>query len=447
MPETISFTPLEEMTHHLDSKFEAWNMQGEVRSTGTVDIPRLEEATATAMEYHPLASARRRSSSTSDTQYEWVIPDDPEPLDVVEIDSDEVPLQEARNRIYGSKFDLTEEAPVRIYIYRGGGIDGGDHILQSTSHVAGDGLGTLRFSQAVWTAYKDGTPIRDPVSLADSRQLLEDIQVSRLADAVQAMDSLARRAREAITGPTEIAEDGATDREGFGYAHRYIDAGTTARLVSERPTGISVNDVLMAALHLAIAEWNADHGKVRGRQSVLMPVNLRPQEWFNQVMAMYSMFESVRTGRGDRRDEAETIREISRQTSRIKERDRAEALYKALTLLPDDVVPVSVRQQLPEVLRGPGQRLADTAILTNLGNIPTYPTVGDDTEDEPIFSPPAWRGTPVGLGVATLDNEVNLMARYMLTKFDADGAGRFMDTFADTVEHLVDGVVPSMEPE
>lgn len=76
----------------------------------------------------------------------------------------------------------------------------------------------------------------------------------------------------------------------------------TARLISERPDGVSVNDMLMAALHLAIDDWNGDHGTVRGRQSVLMPVNLRPDDWFRQVMAMYSMFESIRTGRGDRRD-------------------------------------------------------------------------------------------------------------------------------------------------
>jgi NRPS condensation-like uncharacterized protein len=216
--------------------------------------------------------------------------------------------------------------------------------------------------------------------------------------------------------------------------------------VSERPEGVSVNDVLMAALHLTIAEWNADHGEVEARQSVLMPVNLRPDDWFRQVMAMYSMFESIRTGRGDRRDPEATIRTVNRQTTKVKERDRARALYKAVTLMPEEI-PVGLREQLPEIFRGPGRRLADTAILTNLGNIPTYPSVGEDTEEKPWFSPPAWRGTPVGIGVATLDGRVNLMARYLLSKFDADGADRFMDAYAATIERLVEEVVPTMGPD
>ncbi|WP_276260206.1 hypothetical protein [Haloglomus litoreum] len=437
MPETMPFTPLEEMTHHLDETFQPWNMQGEIESTGTVDIERLEAATATAMEYHPLASARRRPSTLTDTRYEWILPDDPEPLDVIEVDSDEVPLEEVRNRIYGERFDLTEEAPVRICIYRGGGLDGGDRVLQSTSHVAGDGLGTLRYSQAVWEAYKGNDPMRDPVTLQESRSFLQDIGVNRIADAVEGIDSLARRARESITRPTGLARDGGRDVDGWGYTRLDLSQELTTRLVRDRPDGISVNDVLLSALHLAMADWNDRHGKVTGRLSVMMPVNLRPQEWFHQVMAMYSMFESVRSGRGDRRDAADLLEHVAWQTTRIKERDRAAALYKALAMLPDEI-PIGLRQELPELLRGPGMRLTDTIILTNLGNIPTYPSVGTDTEERPFFTPPSWEGTPVGLGVASLDGRVRIFGRYLRTQFDQDGADRFMSTYATHIEQLVE---------
>jgi NRPS condensation-like uncharacterized protein len=441
MSETMPFTPLEEMTHHMDQAFQPWNMQGEIESTGTVDIERLEAATATAMEYHPMASARRRPSSLTDTRYEWVIPDEPEPLDVVEVDSDEESLQAVRNRLYGERFDLTEEPPVRICIYRGGGLDGGDHVIQSTSHVAGDGLGTLRYSQAVWEAYKGNEPIRDPVTLSESRSFLQDIGVNRIADAVEGMDSLARRARASITRPTSLARDGGRDLEGWGYARHDVSQELTTRLVRDRPDGISVNDVLLSALHLAMADWNDRHGKVTGRLSVMMPVNLRPTEWFHQVMAMYSTFESVRSGRGDRRDPQDLLEHVAWQTTRIKERDRAAALYKALTLLPEEL-PVGLKQRLPEMLRGPGRRLTDTVILTNLGNIPTYPSVGADTEERPWFSPPSWDGSPVGLGVASLDGQVRVFARYLRTQFDADGAERFMDTYAAHIERLVEELDP-----
>jgi hypothetical protein len=112
-------------------------------------------------------------------------------------------------------------------------------------------------------------------------------------------------------------------------------------------------------------------------------------------------------------------------------------------MIPDGI-PIGLREQLPEIFRGPGRRLADTAILTNLGNIPMYPSVGPETEDRPWFSPPAWWGTPVGLGVATIDGEVNIMARYLLTKFDDDGARRFMDTYVEWIERLIEETVPAM---
>jgi hypothetical protein len=58
----------------------------------TTPFTPLEEAIVTAIDYHPLAGARRRPSSLTDTRYEWVLPDDPEPPAVVEVDSDEVDL-------------------------------------------------------------------------------------------------------------------------------------------------------------------------------------------------------------------------------------------------------------------------------------------------------------------------------------------------------------------
>lgn len=245
------------------------------------------------------------------------------------------------------------------------------------------------------------------------------------------------RFQEAALSPTDIATDGASDEPGWGYARRYLGPELTARLVGNRPDGVSVNDVLLSALHLAIDEWNDDHGEVTGKLSVMMPVNLRPKDWFYQVMAMYSTFESVRTRRGDRRDPADTVERVTTQTSRIKERNRGAALYKALELLPEGT-PIALKRQLPDLLRGPGARLTDSALLTNLGNIPAYPSLGEDTEERAVFTPPAWSGTPVGFGVATFDGELQLFCRYLLSQFDRHAAERFVDTYVAWIERLVD---------
>ena len=93
MSRTLPFTPIEEMTHHLDREFQPWNMQGELSSTATVDVERLRAATATAAEYHPLARARRRPSSLADFQYSWEIHEEAAPAPVVTVDSDEMDLR------------------------------------------------------------------------------------------------------------------------------------------------------------------------------------------------------------------------------------------------------------------------------------------------------------------------------------------------------------------
>lgn len=285
--------------------------------------------------------------------------------------------------------------------------------------------------------------MQDSVTLEESRSVLQDVQPSSITDGIDAFDSVTRQLRKFVETPTSIAEEGGSDRDGWGCARRYFDADLTGRLIADRPGGVSVNVVLLSALHLAIGEWNDDHGKRSGTVSVMMPVNLRPDEWFYQVMAMYSTFESVETRRSDRRDPRRTIRKVADQTTAAKERDRAKALLRALELLPPGT-PVGIKRQLPNVLRGPGRRLTDTALLTNLGNIPAYPSPGEDTEERARFSPPAWEATPVSFGVATIEGELNLFCRYTSSQFDGEGAEAFVDYYVDAIERLVDEELPAM---
>lgn len=82
--------------------------------------------------------------------------------------------------------------------------------------------------------------------------------------------------------------------------------------------------------------------------------------------------------------------------------------------------------------------LTDTVILTGLGHVPTYPSIGYETEERPWFSPPARRGSPVGLGAATLDGKVTLVGRYVLTQFDTRGTERFVDTYVAHIGRLIE---------
>jgi hypothetical protein len=164
------------------------------------------------------------------------------------------------------------------------------------------------------------------------------------------------------------------------------------------------------------------------------------------VMAMYTMFESVRTGRSHRRDPRDTLERVAEQTTRIKEDDRPASLYRAVELLPPGT-PVTLKAALPEILRGPGRRLTDTALLTNLGNIPVTPSLGTDSEEIPWFSPPTWDATPVGFGVATIDGQLTLFGRALLSHFDEAAAEQFTDLYVDHIEQLVERELPTMHAD
>ncbi len=428
---------IEESVHHIEHEFQPWNIQAELETTASIDVERLGEAAATACAVHPIAGARRRRSNVSSTRFEWELPGDEYEVEVGEIDGQGRDIEAIQNQLYYRRFDLTEEPPFRLLVVRGAGIDGGDRLLVSMNHVAADGVGTLRIAQAICEAYRGDEPMQDSVGFRESRSMLEDLRPSSLDDGLNVLDSATRHLQNVVDSPTRIANVGGTDEQGWRFARRKLDADLTARLIGNRPDGVSVNDVLQAALHMAIAEWNEDHGSGARKISVMMPINLRPDDWFYQVAGMYSMFESVETRSRDRADHMAAAREIGEQTEALTERDRAAALYKTLELLPPGT-PVELKRQLPRLLRGPGRRLLDTAMLSNLGRIPAMPSLGENAEERPWFSPPAWRGTPVSIGVATFQGEVTLSFRYLRSQFDRRAGEAFADYVVDHVERAIE---------
>ena len=439
MTTTVPFSMIEESVYHIEQAYTPWNMQGEFETSETVDMDRLHEAAVAVAETFPMARAHRQPSSLADNEYVWEIADGVDTEDVVvrEVDGEETDLETAQNWMYNRLFDLTEEFPFRVMVVRGEGLNGGDRLLLSVNHVAADGVGLLRIAQTLCTSYRGNEPHGSMISFEDSRDLLEDVRPSTLPDRLNQVGSAAGRLKDFINAPTRIASDGGDNRDGWGFARRRLSEDLTNRLVQNRPEGVSVNDMLLAGLHLTIDDWNDDHGKYSGKLSTMMPVNLRPEDWFYDVVGMYSMFESVETHSRDRRSPGRTVETIAEQTTELKQRDRAAALYEVLRMLPSGV-PLGLKQLLPELLRGPGRRFLDTALLTNLGRLPMVPSLAEGSEEEIWFSPPTWRGTPIGVGVATFDGQVNFSFRYSRDLFDSPGAAEFADYFVENVERTIE---------
>lgn len=429
MTTTLPFTELDEAVFHLENTHVPWNIQLEVETTTEIDRGKLREAAMAACNTHPMARVRKVSHHDWDSNYAWELPNsiDRDPVTVVEGES----LPTVRGTFYADEIDLAESPPFRLCVLRGAGRSGGDRLLANVSHVAADGIGATRLLRSICAVYRDEELAEDPVDLPTSRTVLDDLRPSSLGDRVGRLGAAASKLPEALDPPARIARVGASDRGGWGFVHRRLEESLTERLVSDRAENVSVNDLLLAALHLSIDRWNAEHGRSSGRIAITMPVNLRPREWFYDVVGMYALFVSVSTRPSDRDSPAEAVAAVAEETSKLKQPDRSAALHEALQMIPPGV-PVGFKQQMPNLLDGAGRNLLDTAVLSNLGRIPDpTPTLADDDPENLWFSPPCWGPIGVGIGVATVGGRIHLVFRHGFDRFDADAAESFAELYLD----------------
>ena len=87
-----------------------------------------------------------------------------------------------------------------------------------------------------------------------------------------------------------------------------------------------------------------------------------------------------------------------------------------------------------------GDRLVDTAMLSNLGSMDEPPTFGPGVGAtvEAWFSPPARMPLGLTVGAVTVGGRLHLSFRYRRRLFDAHAAGRFADRFVAELTGLLD---------
>jgi NRPS condensation-like uncharacterized protein len=114
-----------------------------------------------------------------------------------------------------------------------------------------------------------------------------------------------------------IAPEHGSDQPGYGFHHLSLSQQQTTALASHTHQG-TVNDVLVAALHLAIARWNRDHGAATGRISIIVPVNFRPPQWRHEMAVNYVLISWVHTTATNRQTPQTTLETVTAQTEHIK---------------------------------------------------------------------------------------------------------------------------------
>src|SRR5215210_7709267 len=289
---TIALNVLDELYLHLDRDAEPWSVQLEVGVEGCVDAGRLADAILEGARRHPLARARLCPARGIDFGYEWEVADElvEAPLEVVDCD-DDAALAAARERLMSTSPDLDEAPPFAMTLAHH---PDGDAIMLNVCHAAGDGISAVRLMASILRAYAGEEDPHPPVDPLAVRNIGELVNSRSIAARLTRARTLARQTTRVAAPPARIAGEGVDgERDGYGFELLQLGADELQAILDRRTAGATVNDVLLGALALTIHRWNERHGEGDGRIGIMMPVNLRPTEWRNEVFGNFASIVSV----------------------------------------------------------------------------------------------------------------------------------------------------------
>ncbi|MCX7892813.1 MAG: condensation domain-containing protein [Burkholderiales bacterium] len=411
----------------IDTPREPWSIQLEVRASGALDPARLADALRAAAATHPMARARLREPRLGEWRRTWEIHDrlDGVPLAVVDAASPDA-LARARSAAFSACPPLDAPPPFAATLARH---PEGDYLLLNVHHAAADGVGTLRFMTSVIRRYAgkaDPVPRIDPLAVRDLAALAGS---ASLEERVRRGSALLEVLATAAVPPARIAGEGGDARaRGYGFVTVGLAPEETARVAGRKGPG-TVNDVLLAALARTIALWNDARGAPWARVSIMVPVNIRPEGWWHEVIANFASYVSVSVPAAALGAFARSRSAVTAQMLKYKQAGAAGLLVDLLALR--QLVPPLMRRQMAALLPLAAGRVADTTMLSNLGRLPVLPRFGlrEGPVREVWFSPPAPMPLGLSVGAATAGERLFLTLRHRYALLDARAAESFARLF------------------
>jgi len=378
----------------------AWGVQVEARVAGALDEGRLRAALRVAFAQHPL---------------------DHEPLEILACRADD-DLEAAREQLHSMAVPVTTWPPVQLCLARH---PAGDVLMLNLNHAAADGFAALRVLQAIAQAYaSEGETALDFLS---SRDIAVRPATATTSAVVRYGKWAVERLRDGLARPARLAVDQGEDRDGYGFHLVRLSADDTRQLVDTAASGPS-SSVLMTALHLAMGQWNLEHGTPDRRLHVLTPANLRPPGW-EAPIANLSVTARVSTTRRERRGPVAARKAVAAQAARNRATRTGIALIAALDR--SGLLPLWAKQSTVVLQPLTGNRWVDNAMLSSLGRLDQAPWFGAEVGQaiELWFSTPARSPQSLCLGAATVGGRLHLSFRYPHRLFGPDAARRFAEVY------------------
>jgi NRPS condensation-like uncharacterized protein len=250
------------------------------------------------------------------------------------------------------------------------------------------------------------------------------------------LTNLLDKARDEVQPTARLAADGGTEKPGYGFHHETLPAELLAGLSEVK--GGTVNDVLVAAVHLAVAGWNDDHSLPSNRIGVMMPVNLRPKEWSEEMAGNFSLNVRVATTPAERETLEALLKAVTDQSNRIKRGGTGASLIEVLGGLPS--LPLWAKQSVAPLLSSSGNRLVDSALLSNVGEVEDPPEFGPDAGEttELWFSAPTRMPLGLSMGTATVGGRMHLTYRYRHPLLDRAAVRRFDERYRAALDLFVE---------
>jgi len=415
----------DELSCYYDAPAEPCNVHVEVRVPGNLDSRALRDATAAALAAQPRALVRRAPGPWW-RRYAWEVPGQPDCDPVTTAAwAGEDELARVRARFLSAAPPLRSSPPLRILLAAG---PGEDRVILNAHHAALDGLSSLELLRSIAGHYPGGAAADPPAGPVAPDAPLQ-VPAAPPAGAGRVAAERAQQGRA-----TRIAADRGPGRAaglpGYGFVllpARPVPGG-------RRPGTGTVNDVLIAALVLAIARWNSAHGRPAGLIRITMPVNARPQGQAGAAGNL-SRLTTVSVPAPSGGDLAGLVADVAAQTRPAKQQAGPQVDPASRALAAAWWPPAAKRRVLRLALRTAGPLLCDTSLVSNLGVVGP-PRFGAAVATDMWFSTSAHMPRGLSVGAVTVGGQLHLCLRYRRALFSEPSAARFAGLYAAALGNL-----------
>jgi len=313
----------------------------------------------------------------------------------------------------------------------------GDFLGAVAHHLALDGRGLLTLLTEMTACYQPSADWAEPGG--EARALPRYRPIVGLRPAVRG-----RVLRRLAAGPRFLAPVGPPGAGGLAFVPRVVATPRPASLPDGRVP--SVNDLLIAAGHLAADRWNSRRGRVSGTLRVRVAVGGVAHD---QLEGAATGFALVASDPALRAQPTRLLAAVLDRTTAIKARGPAAppglagpGLQGKAVRLADLLITATPPRARAAVLRlaidAARPVFMPTLAVSNLGHVPSGLTVGLDGPRLLDMHFAATPRMPQGLvvHVARMAGQVHLTFTYALELFDAAAAREFADLFLAAMAEL-----------